>query len=83
LFNKVAVKDSGQYEIQAMIEALLSVPLGMILTTVLFIYAGHGWYKLLSKVGEDRLSDVFGIANRLLPPSAIVNGPIACVPIPA
>jgi hypothetical protein len=29
------------------------------------------------------LSDVFGIANRLLPPSAITNAPIACVPIPA
>ena len=57
--------------------------LGMILTTALFIYGGHGWYKLLSKVGQDRLSDVFGIANRLLPPSAITNAPIACVPIPA
>lgn len=57
--------------------------LGMILTSVLFIYGGHGWYQLLSKVGQDRLSDVFGIANRLLSPGAITNGPIACVPIRA
>lgn len=56
--------------------------LGMILTSVAFLFAGHGWYKALSKVGQDRLSDLFGIANRLLPPSAINNAPIACVPIP-
>jgi len=47
-----------------------------------FIYGGSKWYNLLSSVGEDRLSDLFGIANRLLPPSAIKNDPIACVPIP-
>ena len=44
--------------------------------------AGYYWYQLLSMVGQDRLSDLFGIANRLLPPSAIENKPIACVPIP-
>lgn len=57
--------------------------LGMILTVVGFGFAGNGWYKALSSVGQDRLSDLFGIANRLLPPEAITNGPIACVPIPA
>ena len=57
--------------------------LGMILTSFLFVFSGHGWYKLLSKVGQDRLSDLFGIANRLLSPSAINNSPIACVPIPS
>ena len=56
--------------------------LGMILTTFGFIFMGHGWYKALSKVGQDRLSELFGIANRLLPPSAINNAPIACVPVP-
>jgi len=56
--------------------------LGMILTTFGFIFAGHGWYKLLSTIGEDRLSDLFGIASRLLPPSAINNAPIACIPVP-
>jgi hypothetical protein len=55
---------------------------GMILTSFLFVFAGHGWYKALSKVGQDRLSDLFGIANRLLPPGAINNAPIACVPVP-
>jgi hypothetical protein len=57
--------------------------LGMILTTFIFVFFGHGWYKALSSVGQDRLSDLFGIANRLLPPSAISNGPIACVPVQA
>jgi hypothetical protein len=56
--------------------------LSIILTTFIFLWIGFGWYKALSKVGEDRLSDVFGIANRLLPPSAISNAPIACVPVP-
>jgi len=56
--------------------------LGMILTTFAFIWAGHGWYKALSAIGEDRLSDLFGIASRLLPPSAINNAPIACIPVP-
>jgi hypothetical protein len=54
---------------------------GMILTSIIFIFTGYGWYKALSKVGQDRLSDLFGIANRLLPPSAITNAPIACIPI--
>jgi hypothetical protein len=57
--------------------------LGISLTSVIFGYMGYGWYKALSKVGQDRLSDLFGIANRLLPPSAITNAPIACVPVPA
>jgi hypothetical protein len=57
--------------------------LGMILTSIVFVFFGHGWYKALSSVGQDRLSDLFGIANRLLPPSAISNGPIACVPVQA
>jgi hypothetical protein len=56
---------------------------GMILTTIGFVFLGNGWYQALSKVGQDRLSDLFGIANRLLPPSAISNAPIACVPVPA
>ena len=54
---------------------------GLILTTFSFVFAGHGWYKALSNIGEDRLSDLFGIANRLLPPSAINNAPIACIPV--
>lgn len=56
---------------------------GMVLTTFIFTSLGIGWYRALSSVGQDRLSDLFGIANRLLPPSAISNAPIACVPMPA
>jgi hypothetical protein len=54
---------------------------GLIITIILFSLAGNGWYKALAGVGQDRLSDLFGIANRLLSPGAIMNGPIACVPI--
>ena len=56
---------------------------GILFTAVGFGAAGYFWYDLLSQVGQGRLSDIFGIANRLLAPSAIQNGPIACVPIPA
>lgn len=42
---------------------------------------GMGWYKLLSATGQDRLSDIFGIANRLLSPDALVNQPVACLPV--
>jgi hypothetical protein len=54
----------------------------LILTGLVFGYVGYSWYVLLASVGEDRLSDLFGIANRLLPPSAIENKPIACIPSP-
>ena len=57
--------------------------LGMIITFILFVFAGNGWFNVLGSVGQDRLSDLFGIANRLLPPGALANGPIACIPIPA
>lgn len=45
-----------------------------------FVYMGHLWYRWLSSFNEDRIADLFGIANRLLPPSAISNEPIACIP---
>ena len=57
--------------------------IGILLTAAGFGTAGYYWYDLLSMVGQGRLSDIFGIANRLLAPSAIKNGPIACVPIPS
>jgi hypothetical protein len=55
--------------------------LGMLITTLIYIFMGNGWYYALAGVGQDRLSDLFGIANRLLPPNALKNAPIACVPI--
>jgi hypothetical protein len=42
---------------------------------------GWFWYTLLAHVGEDRLSDLFGIANRLMAPSALANAPYACLPM--
>jgi hypothetical protein len=56
--------------------------IGMILTTAVFSVGGYYWYSMLSGIGQDRLSDLFGIANRLLPPRAITNGPVACIPDP-
>lgn len=53
---------------------------GFFLALVGYGIAGHFWYNALSAVGQDRLSDLFGIANRLLAPGAIVSGPVACIP---
>jgi hypothetical protein len=55
--------------------------LGIILTLALSGTTGFAWYYTRSLIGQDRLSDLFGIANRLLPPSAIQNQPIACIPV--
>lgn len=55
----------------------------VLITIPLFGVIGYYWYQLLSEVGQGRLSDIFGIANRLLVPSALKNSPIACVPLPA
>ena len=52
--------------------------LEIIVSSLIFIPLGFGWYKALSSVGQDRLSDIFGIANRLLSPTADV--PVACIP---
>jgi len=56
---------------------------GTLIGGTIFGFLGVGWYILLSLTGHDRLSDLFGIANRLLPPSAIENKPIACLAQPA
>jgi hypothetical protein len=53
----------------------------ILLLSAFYIGGGVGWYHLLSLVGEDRLSDLFGIANRLLPPGAFQTGPMACLPV--
>lgn len=45
-----------------------------------FIAMGVGWYYALSSVGEDRLSDLFGMANRMLLPKVFGDKPIACLP---
>jgi hypothetical protein len=55
--------------------------LGIILTLALSGTAGFAWYYTLSLIGQDRLSDLFGIANRLLPPAAFQEKPIACLPV--
>lgn len=54
---------------------------GFILGLLGFGAMGYFWYDALSSIGQDRLSDLFGIANRLLPPGAIVNGPVVCLPV--
>jgi hypothetical protein len=42
--------------------------------------AGVGWYFLLARIGDDRLSDLFGIANRLMVGTSLENLPYACLP---
>lgn len=56
--------------------------IGYLIGMVGYGSAGYFWYLGLSAIGQDRLSDLFGVANRLLPPSAISNRPVACLPVP-
>jgi hypothetical protein len=49
------------------------------LLSVLFAGFGASWYLLLSVNNNDTLSDVFGIANRLLTTSALNDAPYACL----
>ena len=53
---------------------------GLLLGALAFGGLSYGWFKALSKIGQDRLSDLFGVANRLLSPFALVNEPVACLP---
>jgi hypothetical protein len=52
----------------------------IIVVAVCFLGMGAGWYYALSSVGEDRLSDLFGMANRMLLPKALGDKPMACLP---
>lgn len=56
---------------------------GIIWTILMYGGFGVGWYSMLSSIGQNRLSDLFGIANRLLSPYAVTNEPVACFPIAA
>lgn len=56
--------------------------LGLAIALGVYGWMGYAWYLALSDVGEDRLSDLFGIANRLLDPTSTTNQPVACVPMP-
>lgn len=53
---------------------------GFIVALLGYGTAGYFWYYALSSVGQDRLSDLFGMANRLLAPGAIASGPVVCMP---
>ena len=53
---------------------------GFIVSAVAFGWLGKVWYDILASKGQDRLSDLFGIANRLLSPDALNNAPYACLP---
>jgi hypothetical protein len=55
--------------------------IGSLITIALFTGIARAWFKMLSSVGDDRLSDIFGIANRLLTPDAMTNAPVACLPV--
>ena len=52
----------------------------IIVVAVSFLGMGAGWYYALSSVGEDRLSDLFGMANRMLLPKVFGDKPMACLP---
>jgi hypothetical protein len=53
---------------------------GLGVGAILFGLIGWGWYETLSGMNGGRLSDVFGIANRIIAPSATPSEKMACIP---
>ena len=60
-------------------ESLLQI----VLSAIIFLGFGIGYFFLINTYGETRLTDIFGIANRVLMPSELNNGPVACAPVPS
>lgn len=55
--------------------------LGLFISLIIYVPFGIFWYNTLASAGKDKLSDLFGIANRLLNVNSTANQPIGCVPI--
>lgn len=53
----------------------------LLITTAIFSSLGYAWYQFLGSIGNNRLADLFGIANRLLSPQAYGDTPLACLPV--
>jgi len=53
-------------------------PVALVSAAALFGGMGYLWYSTLSSFGQGRMADIFGVANRILPSPATVNGPMAC-----
>lgn len=51
---------------------------GLILGTIVFYFIGNGWFEF-AKACSARDSDVFGIVQGMLPPSAMEEPPMTCV----
>lgn len=50
-----------------------------LIPAALFAVAGYVWFLILSSFGQKRLSDLFGIANRLMDPSAMPSEEKVCL----
>ena len=53
---------------------------GLIIGLLIFIPLGYGWFSMLSSGTNSRLSDLFGIANRLMSPKSM-DDPTICLPL--
>jgi hypothetical protein len=54
--------------------------IGMAVGLLIFAHLGVGWFYALNNTAQGRLSDLFGVANRLLAPTALANQPYVCLP---
>jgi hypothetical protein len=61
----------------------MGMPIARVLIYTAIGGIGYGWCKLMSRIGENRLSDIFGIANRMITSAAFgPSGPTVCLPVP-
>lgn len=49
-------------------------------TLGVFASLGGSWFLMIGGTNQNMLSDLFGIANRLLTPAAMESSPVACLP---
>ena len=54
--------------------------ISVLLTLGVFASLGGSWFLMIGGTNQNMLSDLFGIANRLLTPAAMEMSPVACLP---
>lgn len=54
---------------------------GILSTIIIFGFFGYSWYNVISQLGQNRLSDLFGISNRMLTPQSLYGTGVACFPV--
>jgi hypothetical protein len=56
-------------------------PLGMPVALVVFVPVAYYWYKVLVSCSGDRLTDLFGVVNRIMVEPKNAGAGAVCMPV--